>query len=352
MRIGLTFDLRKAYMNMGLSEEETAEFDSESTIEALETTIKGLGYDVERIGNVYELTAMLSSGQRWDLVFNITEGLYGRSRESQVPAMLEAFNIPYTFSDPLTLAVCLDKSVAKQVVRSCGIPTPEFMLIDDISKLTETALNQSFNNRVDYPLFIKPLAEGTGKGVDERSIINDFKSLKAMATELMEKYMQPVLIESYLPGREFTVGILGNGNDARVIGALEVKLVDETQPAVYSYVNKELCESRIEYVLVEDKKILKEAADVALASYRALGCRDAARVDIRADKHNRMSFIEMNPVAGLHPTHSDLPILCSKAGITYPDLLKGIIDSAFSRAKKPLLGFRGSFDPSGFLARR
>ena len=135
MQVGITFDLRKHYLERGFTEEETAEFDSEATIGFLEETIRSLGHQVSRIGNIYELTKRLSTGQRWDLVFNVAEGLYGRSREAQVPAILEAFNILYTFSDPLTLALSLDKAAAKSVIRDAGIPTPDFFLIKSLSDI-------------------------------------------------------------------------------------------------------------------------------------------------------------------------------------------------------------------------
>lgn len=327
MRIGLTYDLRKEYLEMGFSEEETAEFDSEETIRALDETISSLEHEVVRVGNIFELARRLSAGERWDLVFNISEGCHGRNREAQVPALLEAYDIPYTFSDPLTLAVCLDKAVAKSVVRDAGIPTPESFTVNTMNDLEKGAISP----RTHFPLFTKPVSEGTGKGITSDSIVWDMDALKKQCSVLLGRYHQPVLVETYLPGREFTIGIVGSEDQARVIGVLEVKLNQNAEPLVYTFANKEFCEERVEYSLVKDKDIIKEASDVALGAYRALGCRDAGRLDVKADHNGRLYFLEMNPLAGLNPGHSDLPILCTKAGIGYRQLISEIIGSALKR---------------------
>ncbi len=328
MNVGLAFDLRKHYLERGFTEEETAEFDSEATIGFLEDTIRSLGHQVTRIGNIYELTRLLAAGQRWDLVFNIAEGLYGRSREAQVPAILEAFNILYTFSDPLTLALSLDKAAAKSVIRDAGIPTPDFFLIKDQSDIE--LLPQSLH----YPLFIKPVAEGTGKGITPDSIIDNFSQLKKNASVMLAGLRQPVIVETYLPGREFTVGIIGTGPRARSVGVLEVELLAGAEPLVYSYINKELCEERVLYKLVTgsgDAHIVRECSDIALRSYNVLGCRDAGRVDLKTGADGKLYFLEINPLAGLHPSHSDLPICCAQAGISYESLIASIIESAMER---------------------
>lgn len=326
MKIGLTYDLRSTYIEMGFSEEETAEFDSDETIAAIDDTISSLGHESVRIGNIYELTRCLSAGEQWDLVFNISEGLYGRNREAQVPALLEAYNIPYTFSDPLTLSLCLDKALAKRVARDAGIPTPDFLLInspadlEDIGKLNPT-----------FPLFVKPVSEGTGKGVSPESIVLDKEALKRQCMKLLIRYHQPVIVEQYLAGREFTAGILGTDRNARVIGVLEVTFLKNAEALFYSFNNKKLYEDRVTYTVVKDKNILKEASEIALMSYTALKCRDASRVDLKADKNGKLYFLEINPLAGLHPIHSDLIILCKKVGLSYSEIISEIIESARGR---------------------
>ncbi len=334
--VGLVYDLRRDYLEMGFSEEQTAEFDSEETINSLAETISALGYKVERIGNIYELTRLLARGGAWDLVFNVAEGLYGRSREAQVPALLEAFNIPYTFSDPLTLALALDKAMTKKVLRENGIPTPDFYLVSSLGEVDGLSKAGDKGPETAFPLFVKPVSEGTGKGVNPSSIVRNQAELKNQSRRLLAKYSQPVLVESYLPGEEYTVGILGTGKKARVLGVLEVKLLKNAEPEVYSYTNKELCEERVRYKLVKNRRLAEEAGELALRAYRALGCRDAGRVDIKAGPAGQagksgLYVLELNPLAGLHPTHSDLPILCAQAGIKYSELIKGIIDSALER---------------------
>ena len=327
MKLGFTYDLRHDYLKQGFSEEETAEFDSEATINFVAGTISDLGHEVVRIGNIYDLVKRLSNGERWDLVFNITEGLYGRSREAQVPALLEAYNIPYTFSDPLTLALSLDKSMTKKIIKDTGLPTPDFFTVTSVLDVEDSRAC----GRIPFPVFVKPVWEGTGKGVTPDSIIHSAAEFKTQCAALLAKYGQPVLVEAYLPGREYTVGILGTGAKAQAVGVLEIELRKTAEPLVYSYLNKELCEEHVEYVLVRDAAVIKEASEIALCAYAALGCRDAGRVDLKADASGRLHFLEVNPLAGIHPTHSDLPILCSKVGISYPELLSGIIASALER---------------------
>lgn len=322
MLVGLTYDLRADYRAEGYGEEETAEFDSPATIQALDEAITALGYRTARIGNVQRLVERLARGERWDLVFNIAEGLNGIGREAQVPAMLDAYGIAYTFSDPMVMALTLHKGLTKRVVRDAGIPTADFAVIESNADLDRI--------RLPYPLFAKPVAEGTGKGVTPASRITSADQLGTVCRDLLARYAQPVLVETYLPGREFTVGITGTGAAAQPIGALEVILKDNAEPGVYSYVNKEECEERVIYRLVDDA-LARESIAVALAAWRTLGCRDAGRVDLRTDSIGQVNFIEVNPLAGLHPTHSDLPILWEKAGGRYLDLIRQIVDSASTR---------------------
>jgi D-alanine-D-alanine ligase len=322
MRIGLTYDLRDDYLAEGYSEDDVAEFDSVSTIDELEAALSRLGFAVERIGNIKTLAAKLVAGERWDFVFNIAEGLAGRSREAQVPALLEAYGVPYTFSDPLVLALTLDKAVAKRVVRDHGIPTTPFAVIETAADIALVEL--------PYPLFAKPLAEGTGKGVDVRSKITDELSLNAVCRDLLRKYKQPVLVETYLQGREFTVGITGTGPSAKAIAVMEVVLLANAEQGVYSYVNKEQCETLVHYGLATDAEA-RLAGKTALEAYRALDCRDGGRVDLRSDAAHVPHFMEVNPLAGIHPTHSDLPILAGLAGVSYDTLIWAIVSSCLGR---------------------
>ncbi len=322
MRIGMTYDLRDDYLAAGFAEEETAEFDRASTIEAIEGAIRNMGHEPVRIGNLHSLMQELISGKSWDLVFNIAEGLYGFGRESQVPALLDAYRIPYVFSDPLVLALTLHKGMTKHVIRDRGLPTPDFAVISSPDDVDDV--------RLPYPLFAKPVAEGTGKGVTPASKIDDSSLLHQTCSRLLAEFQQPVLVETFLPGREFTVGIVGNGAQARSIGVMEVILLDHSEPDVYSYHNKEFCEELVEYRAVDDPEA-RQAVETAIASYTALGCRDGGRVDLRSDAHGTPNFIEINPLAGLHPEHSDLCIIATRHNIPYQELLSTIIQAALQR---------------------
>lgn len=324
MRIGLTYDLRSTYLASGWDAEMAAEFDREDTIDAIETALRRLGHQTERIGHIRDLVRSLAAGRRWDLVFNICEGAFGLAREAQVPALLEAYGIPYTFSDPLVMALCLDKGRAKVLVRAAGVPTPQAWVVDHLAAIPREPL--------PLPLFVKPLAEGTGKGITSENIIERPEQLPPLCHRILEKFRQPALIETYLPGREFTVGIVGTGKDARVLGTLEIRLRAGAENGVYSYHNKEYCERLVEYVLADSNEpVVATAERLALQAWRALGCRDAGRIDLRCDACGNPQFLEANPLAGLHPEHSDLPMLCTALGISYEELLGWIIDSAMRR---------------------
>jgi D-alanine-D-alanine ligase len=322
--IGLTYDLRDDYLKMGFGEEETAEFDRPSTIAAIETTLKELGFKTDCIGNLHALLPRILKGERWDLVFNIAEGMYGLGREAQVPALLDAFRIPYTFSDAAILALTLNKALTKRIVRDLGVPTPDFLLVEKMKDL-ETELPP-------FPLFAKPLAEGTGKGITEASKITNLAALTALCRELLERFRQPVLVESFLPGREFTVGVVGTGVDAYTIGTMEVLLTTPHDKDVYSYTNKENSEIHCDYKLLGGK-LAARCSELALAVWRGLGCRDAGRVDFRCTAKGEPNFLEINPLAGIHPEHSDLPILCSLSGVSYRELMGSIITSALARVE-------------------
>ena len=322
MRIGFVYDLRDEYLAAGYSELEVAEFDSVSTIEEIEAAFRRLGHDVVRVGRGQALAARLVSGERFDLVFSIAEGMKGRSREAQVPALCELFGQPYAFSDPLTMAATLDKAVAKRIVRDHGIATAPFAVLTKPEDAEAVDL--------PFPLFVKPIAEGTGKGCSNASRVANAKELRAEAERLIAKFAQPAIAETYLPGREFTVGIVGTGDEAQVIGVAEIAVRAEASDPVYSYENKETCESTVIYALATDAEATAAAA-AALASYRALDCRDAARLDFRSDAAGVPHFLEANPIAGLHPTHSDLPIIADLSGFGYDRLIAGILSSAAAR---------------------
>lgn len=321
MIVGLTYDLQ----NDCADPLDGAEFDSEETIAAIEGAIQAMEHRAVRIGHAERLARSLLAGERWDLVFNIAEGRRGFGREALVPSLLDHFEIPYTFSDPLVCAVTLHKGAAKRWVRDVGIPTADFMVVEslgDLARLGATGLA--------FPLFAKPVAEGSSKGVDADSLVRTPEALEAVCARLLDRFRQPVLVERHLPGREVTVGVVGTGAAARTVGVLEVQLVGPADSAGYTYDNKKEWRERVRYRLTDDR-FAEQAAAVALAAHRALGARDAARVDVRADEHGRPNFIEINPLPGLNPVTSDLPILWALGGRSYDDLIAAVIDSACAR---------------------
>jgi D-alanine-D-alanine ligase len=323
MRVGLTFDLRDAYLEAGFNEIETAEFDRADTIDSIESALLGLGYQVDRIGHVKQLAARLVAGDRWDLVFNICEGMYGIGREAQVPALLDAYRIPYVFSDTLACALTLHKGMTKDVVRAAGVATPDYAIVYDVAGVK--------NVNLPYPLFAKPIAEGTGKGINANSKITTPAELQHVCKQLLKEYRQPVLVERFLPGREFTVGILGTGRKASALATMEIELLPEADSEVYSYHNKENCEELVKYKLLPSGKLRREVESLAVRAWRALGCRDAGRIDVRLDDTGQVSFIEVNPLAGIHPEHSDLPIMATMVGVDFKTLIGRIMVSAVAR---------------------
>ena len=321
MKIGLTYDLRSWYIDRGYSIDETAEFDKQETVDALEDSLKLMGYEPEPVGNVFQLIEALSAGRRWDIIFNIAEGLYGDGRESVVPAILDQYKIPYVFSGPVIMGLSLNKHLAKLVVAAAGVPVSPGYLITEMKDLDKCNL--------EYPLFVKPVSEGTGKGITERSLVNSSEELEKMVEWILTEFSQPALVEEYLPGREFTVGIVGYGEDTIAIGGMEVTCANNLP---YSVEVKENYQNYCSYKPL-DADIIDECKSVALRAWKALDAVDAGRVDLKADRYGKICFIEANPLAGLNPIHSDLPILSRMYGIEYQTLMEMIMKAAIKRIK-------------------
>lgn len=319
MKIGLTFDLRSWYLDRGYTMEDTAEFDKQDTIDAIEGALKKMGFETEPIGNCFQLIEALAAGKRWDLVFNISEGLYGDGRESVVPAILDQYRIPYVFSGPVVMGVSLNKYLTRLIVASAGVPVSPGMVINDPEDAREC--------RLEFPLFIKPVSEGTGKGITPGSLVTSEEELRKMAGYIVERFEQPALVEEYLPGREFTVGITGTGDSATAIGGMEIICRDNLP---YSVEVKENYQDYCSYLPLEGD-IAEECYSVALKAWKALDATDAGRVDLKADRNGRICFLEVNPLAGLNPVHSDLPILARLAGTDYQTLLEMIVKAALKR---------------------
>ncbi len=299
--------------------EDTAEFDKIDTVKALETVVSGMGFETEMIGNIFQLTEALANGRKWDLVFNIAEGLYGDGRESVVPALLDQYKIPYVFSGPVILGISLNKYITRVIVDAAGVPVSPGMLISTPGDINKCKLR--------YPLFIKPVSEGTGKGITEKSLLKSPAELKEMAEFLLGRFEQPALVEEYLPGREFTVGVVGSAHEAVALGGMEILCRDNLP---YSNEYKENYKEFCKYIAL-DRSYDEEAKKVALDAWNAIGGLDAGRVDLKADIDGKLRFLEVNPLAGLNPVDSDLPILARFSGIEYKELIERIVRSAIKR---------------------
>jgi D-alanine-D-alanine ligase len=319
MKIGLTYDLRSWYTDRGYSLEDTAEFDKQETIDGIAGALQKMGYQTELIGNAFQIIEHLANGRKWDLVFNIAEGLYGDGRESVIPAILDQYKIPYVFSGPVIMGLSLNKHLTKVIVGAAGVPVSPGILISDLADLKKCNL--------EYPLFVKPVSEGTGKGITQKSLVHSPGELHNMVEWILTRFSQPALVEEYLPGREFTVGIIGSGDDAAAIGGMEVICAGNLP---YSVEVKENYEQYCQYRPL-DRDIEDECKKVALDSWKALSAVDAGRVDLKADRKGKICFIEANPLAGLNPIHSDLPILARLYGIDYQKLMELIMKSAIKR---------------------
>jgi D-alanine-D-alanine ligase len=213
--------------------------------------------------------------------------------------------------------------MAKHVARGCGVPTPKFSLVATAAEAAAVTL--------PLPLFAKPVAEGSSKGITAKSLVKSRAALVEVCTELLAQYRQPVLVEEFLPGREFTVGVLGTGGSARALATLEVLLLGPADQGVYSYRNKTQWQGLVDYRLLEPGPLRREVEDVALATWRCLGCRDAGRVDVRLDGAGRAQMIEVNPLAGLTPGYSDLPLMAELTGMSYGALVAEIVRCTLAR---------------------
>lgn len=320
-----------------------AEWDSPQTIDAVASALAAYG-EVVRLEATADFPQRLRDA-RPDIVFNIAEGLHGPNREAHVPAICEFYGIPYSGSDPFTLSLCLQKGRTKQMLDASGVPTAGFALIEseaDLVALAEGRHPQGVRAQLRLPLFLKPVQEGSSKGITERNLVRDTGELLARGRELLTLYAQPVLAEEFLPGAEFTCGVLGNGDAARVLPLVGIRfdtLPDGAVP-IYGFEAKWLwdtpehpleifeCPARV------SDDLRREIEDVTLRAYRALGCRDWSRIDVRLDAAGRANVIEINPLPGILPDpaeNSCLPKAARAAGLSYDELIQACLVHAAER---------------------
>jgi D-alanine-D-alanine ligase len=329
MRIGIAFDLKPRGIGEGLPDDIHEEYDPPETVAALAGALRALGHDTIDLGGGRGfLERMIScAASDIDLVFNMAEGYGSRSREAHVPAVCEMLGVAYTHSDPLTLAVTLDKELTKRIAASHGIATARSCLIHRVDDVLDTPLPP-------FPLIAKPNREGSSIGIRRHSLCRDRDTLIRHVDALLANYRQPVLIESFLAGAEVTVAVMGNGATAAVVGAMEIapRHGDAAQ-FIYSVETKRNYLAEVDYHVPPRLSASTRAAidDAALAAYRALGCRDIARIDMRLDREERPHLLEVNALPGLDPVRSDVPILCGRLGISYRELVAGIVRHAADR---------------------
>lgn len=327
VRIGFSYNMKRVD-SKSVSDAE-AEYDSPETIEAIRSAIASLGHDVVQLEATPELPQKLVDA-KVDLVFNIAEGLSGRNREAQVPALCELVGVPYTGSDSATLALALDKALAKRILRQHDILTPDFQVMATGREKLAASLSQKF------PLIVKPNAEGSSKGIASTGVVDDEAGLRAAVKELLERYRQPVLVEEYIAGREFTVGLLGDKRP-RVLPPMEICFKDKSKGRpIYDYDVKQEWQKHVYYECPPKltKEEMKNVERAARETFIALDCRDVARVDLRMNAQGQVYVLEVNPLPGLTPEHSDLVLIGKAAGIDYRTLIAEILAGGLKRLRE------------------
>ena len=321
IRIGFTYNVKR--QDKG---DDEAEWDPPETIIAIANALARQGHIVVHLEATPDLPRVLAEADV-DLIFNIAEGVEGRNREAQVPALCELLGIPYTGSDSATLAIALDKALGKKVLLQHDILTPKFQVME--------SARERLNSDMKFPLIVKPNAEGSSKGIDAKNVVDSEEELRIAVKNCVEKYRQPALIEEYITGREFTVGLLGDKRP-RVLPPMEIKFKDEgNKRPVYDYGVKQEWEQHVYYECPAklSESELKAMEKIARATFWALDCRDVARVDMRMDEDGRIYVLEVNPLPGLTPDYSDLVLIAKASGMEYDQLIAEIMVGGLRRMR-------------------
>lgn len=330
MRIGFAYDLKTpgAAPPPGVPDDLYEEYDPPATVEAIASALGELGHEVVRLGGGRECLERLLA-EKVDFVFTISEGRGAfRSREGQVPSVCEMLGIPYSFSDPMTLALSLDKPFTKRLVREAGVEVAPDWTVHSSEELRALAARED----LPWPLFVKPAYEGSSKGIRQSSKVPHRQALLAVAEEMLSAYGQPVMVEGFIPGDEFTVGVVGN-DPPQAVGAMRIRPKSGPSPDfVYSLEMKRDWENCVGYDVPPplDEETLGRLYGDAVKAFRAIGARDVSRVDFRI-RDGVPVFLEINPLPGLSPVYGDLPLLSKGMGISYPDLMHRILNACLSR---------------------
>jgi len=328
MKIGLAYDLKSTIVVADDGPDDASEeYDPPGTIDALEREIENLGHRVFRLGGGVEFLEKIRDASV-DLVFNIAEGRgTHRSREAQIPGILEMLGVPYAGSDPLTLALALDKPLTKRIAESHGIRTPRYVVV-----ASRDGLSQVLDARLEFPLVAKPAFEGSSKGVRTTSLVDDWDGLQSVVENSLRMYRQPVLVEEFISGQEVTVGMAGSDHPV-IVGMMEIvpRLIDPDR-FIYSLEVKRDWERQVSYRCPPNlpESTLAEMETMSRRLFDVLGCRDMARIDFRIRK-GVPYFLEINPLPGLSEEYSDLPIMARASGWRYSQLIETIVNSALAR---------------------
>ena len=322
--VGLTYDLKTDYeFKKNDPPDANAEFDHPSTIEVIASAIEACGFKVKRIGNVLSLLEKIDSLDV-DIVFNISEGLSGRNRESQVPILLEMADIPFVGSDALTLSITLDKIMAKKIFIAEGIPTPKFFEV----RTLDTLLNI---DHLKFPLIVKPRFEGSSKGLSDASRVKNMEELKKQTEYIINSYKQPALIEEFIRGGEFTVAILGN-DPPQVLPIVQIKIDGRLKLNDKFYTFARIKSDRLEYICpaLINQDLKNKLSELALKTYNAVECCDFGRVDFRVDNEGNPYVLEINPLPSLS-TEDIFSLIAKEIGISYEKIIGKILNSAIKR---------------------
>jgi D-alanine-D-alanine ligase len=327
MRIGLSYDLKETIaIQQASCDDAFEEYDSRETVELIAAALEAEGHTVTMLGGGREFSGKILH-DKVDFVFNIAEGrgTY-RSREAQVPSILEMLNIPYSGSDPQCLAICLDKPLTKKLVASEGVSTPNWRVINDRQEL-----RQIDSCDFPFPAIVKPAYEGSSKGIRFTSVVEDAKQAIEVVESLLEKYRQPAMMEEVILGDEVTVGIIGN-SPPKVLGMMRILPKQKNGYFIY---NLDVKRNYLELVDYEcpaglEEKVLQHIQGSSLRAFKALGCRDFARLDFRISTAGVPYFLEINPLPGLG-AHSDLVIMARKMGWSHRQLISAVLNAARER---------------------
>lgn len=324
IKVGIVYNLKKGIKSD--VEDIEAEYDNISTVKAIQNAIEKNGFKTVLLEADDKIIEKLKKA-KVDIIFNIAEGTNGREREAQIPAIASMLSIPYSGSDETTLCIALDKALTKRILSTYHIKSPKSIVLSKTSKISVKGLK--------FPVIIKPNAEGSSKGISDISVVKSRSELIKLVNANFNAYGEDMLAEEYIDGREFTVGIIGNGNDTYVFPPMEIKFKKPTQDnfSVYSFNVKKDYKKFIEYKCPSDIDKIAENKMIENARriYFALGCRDFARIDFRTDKNNEPYFIEINPLPGLAPNYSDFPMIAEFCGVSYDTLVVKVLNSALKR---------------------